>query len=142
MENFFINEYDSFYNGHNLTFGGEETTGYKHTQKAKEKLSKIHKEKTISKEQKIRISETSKGRKHSKETIEKIRNSSLKRKHSTETKNKMSQSRKGRKFTTEWREKITKSISKKICVNGIIYNSKKRSFRKNPIYLYLYLIDG
>jgi len=38
MENYFIQEYDSFKNGYNMTLGGDGTLGHKKTKKSKQKM--------------------------------------------------------------------------------------------------------
>jgi group I intron endonuclease len=50
MENFFIDEYNSFNNGYNSTLGGDGTFGYIHTKQTKQKISMTHKGKKLTPE--------------------------------------------------------------------------------------------
>lgn len=43
MENYFINQYDSYYSGYNSTFGGEGTKGFKFSEESKKKMSETRK---------------------------------------------------------------------------------------------------
>lgn len=57
----YIQEYDSYYmggNGYNMTLGGEGTNGYIHTEEAKEKMSKIQKERLKNPEERERLSKS------------------------------------------------------------------------------------
>lgn len=69
MEEFFINEYDSFHNGYNMTKGGEGTLGKKswlgknHTIETKKKISESNKGKIRSREHSENISKAKKGKK-------------------------------------------------------------------------------
>jgi group I intron endonuclease len=40
LEESFIKSYDSFHNGYNMSFGGEGSVGFKHSEESKEKISK------------------------------------------------------------------------------------------------------
>jgi group I intron endonuclease len=86
IECFFIEEYDTFKHGYNMTLGGEGTKGIKLTNEHKQKLSLANKGKKLTEESKKKISEASKkqtnrdisgigsywkGRKRSKEDLEK-----------------------------------------------------------------------
>jgi group I intron endonuclease len=61
MEFHYIKQYDSYNNGYNLTFGGDATYGYKHTEETKKKLSKLFKGRKMSKEWKQKISASKMG---------------------------------------------------------------------------------
>ena len=81
----------------NMTAGGEGTTGYKHTQETKEKLSNLWSGKSHKKESKEKMKASAMARKPpSTETREKISAANRKRTHSIETLQKMSDTRKGR----------------------------------------------
>lgn len=80
-EIFYIEEYNTFLCGYNSTIGGDGKTGWKHSKKTKEKISKSNIGKVRNKETKKKISEAKKGcipwisgKKHTEETKEKIRN--------------------------------------------------------------------
>lgn len=133
-EIFYINEYNSFKNGYNLTIGGE---GFPISEKTKKKISKslmgrfVGKNnpfygKTHSNETKAKLSEIAKNRKHSKETKEKIRQSSLGRMHTEESKIKMSNMKKGQKHTKETKEKF-----KIIAKERIFSDETKNKLREN-----------
>jgi len=78
MESYFIEEYDSFKNGYNLTLGGEGTLGRPTTKITKNKISKALKNKPKSKEHLQKMSETRKGKTPSPEALRK-RSESMKR---------------------------------------------------------------
>jgi group I intron endonuclease len=65
LERYYIDLFDSFNNGYNLTNGGEGTVGYNHTKESKELMSKLKKGKKIGKENSFF------GKTHSEETKEK-----------------------------------------------------------------------
>lgn len=94
QEQYYIAFYDSINNGYNLTKGGNGTMGYRHTEKAKNKMSITHKNMSDKTRQKIGIA--SKGRKHSEESKQKIskaikgdKNPMYGKHHTEETKRKM-----------------------------------------------------
>lgn len=97
-----IEKYNSFNFGYNGTLGGKGTSGHEVSDTMKQKISKIHKGKILSKETRQKISEAEKGennpffgRKHSSGTKLKIGASSRNRKHTEKSKKKMSEKRKG-----------------------------------------------
>jgi group I intron endonuclease len=104
-EKYWINEYNTFENGYNLTLGGQNgwMTGKKHTEETKEKISKKLKGEN----------NPFYGKKHSDETKKKISNSIKesdewnKKIKSKEHRNKLSKSQKGRKHTDETKRKIS-----------------------------------
>lgn len=106
----------------NFTDGGEGTSGYKHTEEAKQKIADAHKNNTYNvgrvwtQEQRNVVSKRMKG--HS---------FFLGCKHTPESKKAMSQKRKGVKFSKEHRANMGASSTKKISVNGTIYNSAKEA---------------
>ena len=92
MESYFINEFNSFNSGYNMTKGGEGTLGKKSW------LGRKH-----SIETKLKMSNSAKGKIHSKEHSENI-----------------SKSNKGKKrkpFSEEHKKKISESIKKKLSSN-------------------------
>ncbi len=62
VESIYIEQYDSFGNGYNLTKGGGGTLGSKRSEESKTRMSVAHKGRKHSKEHKDRISESLKGR--------------------------------------------------------------------------------
>lgn len=138
FEKYYIKKYKSYFkdNGYNLTFGGEGCFGYRHTDQSKNKISKIHKGKTISDEHKKILSEVHSNRVYPPRTEEHTRNliesragyvtsdeTKLKlskafsgknnpmygKHHSEETKKKIIDSRSGYKHSQETIDKITRS---------------------------------
>lgn len=128
MEKQMIKKYKSHYseNGYNSTYGGDGISGYKFSEKSKEKMKNAWKfREPMSEETKRKIRMVVKGRKlhpHSEETKRKIsmatKGKLLGRKHTEETKRKIGEKSKGRnigrKHSDEEREKISLSqIGKK-----------------------------
>ena len=74
IEPLFIEEYDSYKNGYNMTIGGDGSIGYKHTEEFKKFLSEIKKGKTYkhTEETKKKLSLLLKGKKFSEETKSKL----------------------------------------------------------------------
>lgn len=72
-----ISEYDSVVSGYNSTYGGEGSSGFKHSEESKKKMSESSKGQVVSNETRKKLSEMRKGKKKSKEHIEKIKNSNL-----------------------------------------------------------------
>ena len=107
-ETHWIEEYDSTNRvfGYNLTKGGEGTTGYKHTDATKAKMSEANKGHIVSAETRTKISEARKGKNHpnfgkklSAEHRAKISEANKGHKHTDATKAKMSEAKKGHKHT-------------------------------------------
>lgn len=83
LEQKYINDFDSFFNGYNCTLGGEGTFGLvgelnqfygkKHTPETINRLKELASVRKHTEETKRKISEAGKGRKHSKESIEKMK---------------------------------------------------------------------
>lgn len=91
--------------GYNMTDGGEGTSGYKHTEEARDKMSKSHQGKMFSEETKQRISEGHKN--PSKETRRKMSEAKKGKSHSEEHNKKISDSHKGIKWNNERKQKIS-----------------------------------
>lgn len=83
-------------NGYNLTHGGDGCKGYKHSEKAKEKLRGSKSKET---KEKMRVAQignrNAQGAKRSKETIKKMSVSAFGNRHTKESKEKMSDAKKG-----------------------------------------------
>jgi len=92
MENYFIQLYDTFANGYNMTLGGEGTLGKKswlgkkHTQQTKDKIKAANTGKTFSEEHKQKLSNWQKGKSK-------------------------------RPFSEEHKKKISESLKKKLTAN-------------------------
>lgn len=119
LERYWIKQHDSMNpeNGYNLTEGGEGSCGYKHSDIAKEKMSKYATVREVSTETRKKFRQRMLGKKIA-----------LGLKHSEETKNKISATSKGRKHTKEAIERlieIKKCVSKSlICVEtGVVFSS-------------------
>lgn len=65
-EKYYIDKYDTFNNGYNLTIGGLGVRGYKWTEESKRKLSELRKGKPLSEEHKKNISISNTGKVNSK----------------------------------------------------------------------------
>lgn len=92
----------------NISAGGEGTSGMKHTQEAKDKVSKANKGKKKTEQQKKLISIQSTGRKHSEETKAYLSAINKNRVLTEEQKQKIIDAHKGRKLTEETKQKISK----------------------------------
>ena len=104
-EKHFIKLYNSLVPfGYNMCEGGDNTTGYKHSDETKQKMSVAKKGKYLGSDHPF----------HNKT-------------HSEETKEQLSKARRGRKLDSEWRENLAKGHYKKVlCVEtGTIYDSIK-----------------
>jgi group I intron endonuclease len=101
-EKYWIKKLNTLKKGYNLTEGGEGILGWRHTDEAKEKMSKFHKGKKLSKSHRLNISESLKGRN--------INGGWNKGKSwGEETKEKMSKSHKGKTKSEESKNKMRKS---------------------------------
>lgn len=110
-EIYWIEYYNTYNNGYNLTLGGEGTRGFSHgfTEEQKKKMSESHKGQIAWNKGKHGI--------YSEETRKKISEASKKHKHTSEAKEKISKKLKGRpspnkgKITSEeTKQKISKSV--------------------------------
>ena len=140
-EKYYIEKYDSFHNGYNSTLGGEGSTGYKHTQETKNKMSEIHKGEKHHFYGKTGEKAICYGRNGEKHPM-------YGKHHTDESKKKMSESHKGKmtgeknpmygrtgtnhpyyghKQTPEQiQKKIERASKKVICIQtGVVYNSIK-----------------
>jgi group I intron endonuclease len=138
MESFFIEQYDSFNNGYNMTKGGEGTLGKKswlgkkHTEETKIKISLSLKRKIRSEQHSENISKSLKGKNKSK--------------WPNERKERFSKQRKGIKpheMTEEIRKKISISCSGgnhysaiPVTINDVKYSCKKEACQKLNLSLY------
>ena len=96
--------------GYNLTYGGDGTLGYKHTEEAKRKQSETHRGKKRTKESIRKTAEAHRGMKHSEETIKKMSEAAKGRKFSEVTLLKMSLAKLGTKQTPETIAKRVKKL--------------------------------
>lgn len=98
--------------GYNLTTGGEGMLGYRHSAKARQKISEAGKGKKRSKQARRKMSEAHRGRKrkpHSEETKRKISRANKGRKHSEEAKRKMSKAHTRKTLSEETRRKMSEA---------------------------------
>lgn len=89
LEEYYIAKYDSFYNGYNLTLGGDGTKGAsgelnpfygkKHSKESKEKMRNSHKGKKLSDEHKKKISDNSARLKQTPEMLKKQKQTKIER---------------------------------------------------------------
>lgn len=153
MEKYYIKLYNTKApNGYNLTDGGEGMFGFKHTDKAKKKMSESHVGIKRTDETKKKISETCKGNKHTDDTKKKISESKRGHSVSINTRKKISKTLK-EVLTDEDKRKIGENSSKiyeitypdgKTVIikglklwceeNNLNYNSVKNTYKKNNSY--------
>lgn len=89
MEKYFIQQYDSYNNGYNMTLGGEGCFGRIFTKQSKEKISKGNKGKIRSEKFKQDVSKSRKGFKHTFEAKIKISKTHTNRIHTDEARRNM-----------------------------------------------------
>ena len=114
MEIYYINKYNPRFN---FTKGGDGTSGFKHSEETKKKLSNINK-----------------GKKHSKETKKKLSNINKGKKHSEETKKKISKANKGKKRSKEFRKRISKNNARYWLGKKHSEETKKKISKNNARY--------
>ena len=115
-EIYWIDFFDSFTNGYNLTKGGEGNLGIKrhHSATTRKKMSESHKGMQFSEEHKKKISEAGKGKVISEETKKRMsegdkgHTNHLGKHHSEESKRKMSEAKKGKHLSEEHKRNISK----------------------------------
>ena len=145
LERYWIKEFDTFYNGYNLTEGGRGRFGCKHTEETRKKLSKAKKGHIVTEETRKKMSETHKGKKPSEETKRKI-SEGLKGKFcSEEHKRKLSEARKYVVYSEEHKRKISEAnkgrkhseeAKRKMSEKAIVRNQKKKTSppkNRNPL---------
>ena len=119
-EQFYIDKFNSVRCGYNVSPAAGSNAGYKHSDEAKEKMSKIRtgrKGKACSDETKAKISKANKGRKCTDETRDKLSKANIGRKCSDETRAKLvaaSAARKGVPRSEEVKLKISQANKGKI----------------------------
>ncbi len=106
-EIYYINMYDSFNNGYNMTKGGEGLSGFNHSDKTKLKMSISGKGLKHNDERKRNNSEAQKGKTISEETRRKISESGKGLKRSEESKIRISLGQKGKIVSEETKAKIS-----------------------------------
>jgi group I intron endonuclease len=120
LEKHFIQLYNSFEKGYNLTLGGNSNAGFKHSEETKKRLSEMNKGKKLSNETKRKMSEFQRSKVVPEETRRRISEGHKGLKPSEKTRKKMSESRKGRfvgknsplygkKFSEEHKRKISEA---------------------------------
>jgi group I intron endonuclease len=108
MEYHYIIQYDSYHNGYNLTWGGEGTHGYSHTERTKRAISKANKGKIHSDEWRLNHTNTLKGRKYSKNHCDNISKGNKGKVHTDDHKNKISLSMTGKVHSNETKEMMSR----------------------------------
>lgn len=94
LEIYYIDLYNTFKNGYNLTLGGNSIMGFKHSEETKKRMSEAAKGRKLSKDQIQRLSEINKGKKLSEETRRRISESLRGKHHTKESIKKMSDAKK------------------------------------------------
>lgn len=134
LEMFYIELYDTFNNGYNLTKGGEGTVGWNHSEETKKKISIAHFGKILSEShiQKLRIINTGKnnsmygkrkeetgmyGKKHTEKSKIKMAKSQIGNYHTEKTKKKISETKKGT-FTGK-----DSPLAKAVIINNKYFNT-------------------
>lgn len=100
-EKWYIEKYNSYYNGYNSTLGGEGVVGYNHSNETRVKIGEAGKGREVSKETREKLSNARKGTKRSDITKQKISNKKYGKKiapFSLETRQRMSKSHTGKKL--------------------------------------------
>lgn len=117
MEMYFIDFYDTYKNGYNMTLGGGGRRGYNLSEETKQKISNKTKGRKFSAEHIKKLRQSHIGIIPSKETIEKRRQKMLGKKLNEETKQKISNSHKGKKLSEEHIQKLRESHKGQIAWN-------------------------
>lgn len=141
-EQYWIDFYNSYYDGYNCRPKAKNNYGHKHSEETKQLMSKLNSGenngmygKKLSKETKEKIRQKLLGRKFSEETIEKKRKSALNRLHTTETKLKQSRIKKSKpilqldnnfNIIKEWYSKREILRELNIRVDYVVKNKSKK----------------
>jgi len=132
-EMFFINKYNSFGNGYNLTAGGDGAAGRKLKEETKTRISQANKGRKRTKEQREKISEAGKklwsNPKYREKMMKRPKPTSVwnkGRRHTEEEKKHLSEKLKGRRITEEHKKKLhelykgEKSLTAKLTEQQVI----------------------
>lgn len=141
-EQYWIDFYNSYYDGYNCRPKAKNNYGHKHSEETKQLMSKLNSGenngmygKKLSKETKEKIRQKLLGRKFSEESIEKKRKSALNRLHTTETKLKQSRIKKSKpilqldsnlNIIKEWYSKREVLRELNIRVDYVVKNKSKK----------------
>ena len=109
LEVYWIEEFDTYYNGYNLTKGGGGLFGYHHKKETKKRMSEAHKGKILSEEHKRKLSEANKGKKPLEETKQKLSEANKGHIVTEETKKKISETKKGKILSEEHKRKLSEA---------------------------------
>ena len=113
LEAYWIEQYNSRDPeiGYNIVAGGLGTSGYKHTEEAKQKMSKAKTGRRLTEEWKRHVSEANRGKFVSEETREKLRQANIGKKRTEDTRKKLKEAHKRnpRNFTDDYRRKLRES---------------------------------
>lgn len=137
-EKYYIELYQSFINGYNLTSGGESSKEF--SDETIKRMIRSGKEKVFTEEHKKNISKSLKGnnngmygRSHSKDTRQKISDANKGKTISEETRKKMSETRKGRKRSEDFKKKISEALKgREFTKEAINKMSKAKKGEKKP----------
>ena len=131
MEIYYIGKYDPKFN---FTEGGDGSSGFKHSEESRKKMSESTKGKnhpmygkTLSEEHKKKISESLKGKTLSAKTRKKMSEAQKGKTFSEETRKKISEANKGKIRSAETRKKTGESLSKALNTTGFYRVDKEKN---------------
>lgn len=109
LEKSYIQKYDSYENGYNMTLGGDGVLGKRVSEETRKKIGDAHRGKTTTEETKRKLSEINKGLTHTEEAKRKISNIHKGKPLSKEHRKKLSESHKGKVLSKEHKKKLSEA---------------------------------